>query len=240
MFERTFSFWKRLVGGAHPAAGATQVDRRVWARYPAEIKTSAQVNGKADPVRIPVLVRDISQGGANIEVDRSFPAGSMLNLELPLARESESHQVLACVVRATEDGPGRWSLGCVFSRELTHEDLEGFGAKKVRNDPKDNRIWQRFPCVLSARVQKVGAADHAEQEAQILNVSPSGVGLSVKEPVEAGTLLTVSLMHPAGKVVKTILACVVHVTVNAEGDCSLGCNFIRQLQEDEWQGLVHA
>jgi hypothetical protein len=240
MFERTFSFWRRLIGGSADPVSPAQDDRRVWARYPADIKTNAQLNGKSQPERIAVAVRDISLGGANIEVERSFAPGEMLSLELPRSAGGETHTVLACVVRVEQPEAGKWALGCVFSRELTQEDLEGFGASKVRGDPKDKRIWMRFPCQLTAKIQKVGAALNPVHEARVINVSPSGVGLSVQTPIEAGTLLSVDLTNPAGERAKSILACVVHVTDHAQGDYSLGCNFIRQLQEDEWQGLTRA
>lgn len=240
MFERTFSFWRRLVGKNEPASGSSQEERRVWARYPAELKTSAQVDGQEKPQRIAVLVRDISLGGANLEVDRNISPGAMLSLELPRSSEGDAHEVLACVVRVAEPEKGTWTLGCVFSRELTDQDLEGFGAKKVRNDPKDQRTWMRFPVNLRARIQKVGATDFPTHEGQILNVSPSGVGVLVSQAVEAGTLLSVELINAGGSVVKTILACVVHVAGHPNGQFSLGCNFIRQLQEEELQGLVQA
>lgn len=239
MFERTFSFWRRLVGRDEPAADQPrQEERRVWARYPAELKTRAQVGGAVVPQRVSVVVRDISLGGANLEINRSFAPGSLLSLELPSSEEGNTHEVLACVVRLSDLGEGKWGLGCIFSRELTDQDLEGFGAKKIRNDPRDQRTWMRFPVNLSARLQRVEAPHQSPQEGQILNISPSGVGLLVSQPVPAGTLLTVELINAEDKVVKTILACVVHLTGHPDGSCTLGCNFIRQLKEMELHALV--
>ena len=49
---------------------------------------------------------------------------------------------------------------------------------------------------------------------------------------------------PAGKLVpecpakRTILACVVHVTTQASGEWALGCNFIRELSEEDLKALV--
>ena len=54
----------------------------------------------------------------------------MISLELPRSGEG-IHEVLACIVHVMRQGD-KWALGCVFSRELSAEDLEGFGAKKVR------------------------------------------------------------------------------------------------------------
>jgi len=238
MFERTFSFWRRLVGKNAPVAEAGQDERRVWVRYPAKIKTTISVNGMVEPTRSAAAVRDISLGGANLVVDREFAAGSMLTLELPRTSQGERHEVLACVVRVVLESPGVWSLGCVFSRELTDQDLEGFGAKRVRPDPPDQRIWKRFSVTLRARIQKVGPLDAPIHEGKILNLSPSGIGVLVNTNIEAGALLSVDLIDNAKETVKTILACVVHVTEHANGERSLGCNFIRQLQEEEVNVLI--
>ena len=241
MFERTFSFWRRLVGkNPSEESDIAQDDRRIWVRYPAEIQANIYLNGKVEPTRLAVEVKDISLGGANLIVEREFAPGSMLSLELPRSTEGDTHEVLACVVRVGEAGPGKWSLGCVFSRELTDHDLEGFGAKRIRHDPEDQRIWMRFPVSLHAKIQKVGAAEGAAFDAKILNLSPSGIGVLVKHLVEAGSLLSVDLVNGEGATVKTILACAVHVTGHPGGEYSLGCNFIRQLQEEELTGLVRA
>jgi hypothetical protein len=233
-----FSFWRRLVGKGDPPSPEDATERRLWVRYPADMKTSVQLNGKAEPVRMSVVVRDISLGGANLLIDRSFAPGAMLRIELPRSSSGDTLEVLACVVRVDDEGEGHWSIGCVFSRELTDQDLEGFGARKVRHDAKDKRVWMRFPVDLRARIQKVGATVNPLHDGQILNLSPSGVCILVKDQIETGTLLSVDMVNPAGEVVKTMLSCVVHVTGHPEGTFSLGCNFIRQLQEEEFQGLV--
>ncbi len=38
--------------------------------------------------------------------------------------------------------------------------------------------------------------------------------------------------------VRTILACVVHVAEQPEGHSDLGCNFIRELSDEEFQALL--
>lgn len=239
MFERTFSFWRRLVGKTPPTEGdSPKEERRVWVRFPADLMVNLQLNGKVAPTRLAAEVRDISLGGVNLIVDREFTPGSMVRLELPRSMSADTHEVLACVVRVNEAGEGRWSLGCVFSRELTEEDLQGFGAERVKHDSKDQRIWMRFPVTLRARIQKVASPDTTVYDGQILNLSPSGVGVLVKNEVEAGSVLSIDLVNEAGTTVKTILGCVVHVASHPTGEYSLGCNFIRQLQEDELRALV--
>lgn len=238
MFGLTFSFWHRLVG--KPAAVMSDTaERRVWVRFPAHLETTVHL--AADPVeqtRVSTRVQDISPGGANLLVDRAFEAGQMLSVELPHAGDQETHTVLACIVRITADADGQWSLGCVFSRELTDEDLEGFGAKRVRHAPPDQRTWIRFATNREARFQKVGDPEKRTYSAKVINLSASGVGLAVTSAIHAGALLSVDLIGADGQIVRTILACVVHVATQPEGQWALGCNFIRELSDEEFRALI--
>jgi hypothetical protein len=176
-------------------------------------------------------VRDVSLGGANLIVDRPFETGQILSLHLPCKEGDDANIVLACVVRAQSDKPGEWALGCVFSRELTDEDMEGFGARRLRHAPGDQRTWVRFACACSAQFDRVGDAENRSWKA-------SGIGMMTEEAVEAGTLLNLELRNQQGQLVKTILACVVHVTHQTTGSWALGCNFIRQLSEQDLQQLI--
>lgn len=256
MFQRTFSFWRRLVGGGAPAApgpaaagragdqaggGAgqsAQEERRLWVRYPANLTANVQPAAGMEELRVPARVRDISLGGANLLVDRAFETGQLLSIELPHREGEETNTVLACVVRAVPESGGQWALGCVFSRELSDETLEGFGAKKVRLPPSDKRTWMRFPTNVQARFQKIGEPESRVHDAQVLNLSASGVGLLVDVPVETGALLSLDLVGHAGQITRTILACVVHVTSQSGTTSALGCNFIRQLSEDDLKALL--
>ena len=146
--------------------------------------------------------------------------------------------MLMCVVHVAPVGEGQWAVGGTFSRELTEDDLEAFGASKKRTALPDKRSWERFACTLKATYNVVTAPEPATFEATVLNISASGVGLSVDRATEAGTLLSVDLMTPAGNVVRTILACVVHAGIPQDGRWALGCNFIRQLREDDLRALT--
>lgn len=258
MFERTFSFWRRWIGHAGSdslqtatavaAEGGESDERRVWVRYPADFKTSIQLSQAGEPFSAPAQLRDISQGGAHLILERPIHTGHLVNLELPLGSAGEMHTVLACIVRAIEEADGRWALGCVFSRELTDEDLAGFGARRVRHDPNDQRLWMRFNCNLTARFQKIGDPEAPVESAQVLNLSASGVGLLVDRFVDAGTLLNIDLTGRDGHTTRTILSCVVHVNQQyanpqganrqGKGEWALGCNFIRELTDDDLQALI--
>lgn len=234
MFETAISLCRRLLG----RDGAAQEERRAWQRYPADFSISVHdVDAGHETIR--AQVRDLSQGGANLVVDRRYEEGQMLSCQLP-SQGGESQQVLACVVRVRPSGPGKWSIGCNFSRELDDEDLECFGAKRIRHDPQDQRTWQRFTTLVQARCQPVGdgESDDMPFTATVINLSASGVGLAVSKSVDVGTLLSVELMGRDGLAMRTMLACVVHVTTHGPGEWGLGCNFIHSLSEADLLALV--
>ena len=250
MFARTFSFWRRLVRKPEHAAQSagqstdadsdtvTQDERRLWIRYPADLKTCVQPADHPGEDRTTARIRDISRGGANLLLDRSFRPGQMLDLQMPLPEQPDRVvHLLACVVRAKDEPNGTCSVGCVFSRELTDEDLFQFGASRVRHAPEDQRTWVRFPCQLRASFQKVGAGEEELRDAQVINISASGIGLEVADEIEVGSLLN---LHVVGKQdrEKTLISCVVHSAPSSGGHWSLGCNFIRELNESDFEELL--
>ena len=239
MFARTFSFWRRLTGHTATAGNPPETDdRRLWIRYPANLQTLVQSADAEVEDRASAKIRDISRGGANLLLDKSFTPGEMISMELPCATSPDHvFQLLACVVRSQQEPDGRFALGCVFSRELSEEDLCALGASRVRHAPEDNRVWMRFPCQLKANFHKIGETEDLRHAAEITDISASGVGIDVKELIEIGSLLN---LHVIGKLGQehTMLACVVHSTHSAERAWSLGCNFIRELSERDFQQML--
>jgi c-di-GMP-binding flagellar brake protein YcgR len=238
MFEKTFTFWRRLVGKADAPIVSTDPDRRLWVRHAIDLRGNLQISAPPDGEKILAKVRDLSKGGASLVVDRSVDAGEMVVLELP-ADHGEIRTVLACVVRVSPQADGAWSLGCVFSRELSQEDLDRFGAQKLPAAADDDkRTWVRFSCELHAAYRKVGDQTNLAFPAQVLNISANGIGLAVTQTLAAGGLLNVDLLDKSGQVARTMLACIVHTAMRPGGDLAVGCNFIRELSEEELQSLL--
>src|SRR4051794_19718796 len=98
MFERTFTFWRRLVGisGEKPTG---HDDRRLWIRYPSDLPTTLQIANQKDERRIPARIRNISRGGASLLVEGTFETGQLVNIELRRGPEEEAElvQLLACI-----------------------------------------------------------------------------------------------------------------------------------------------
>jgi hypothetical protein len=244
MFERTFSFWRRLIRGeptaVNGAAGARGVagdERRLWVRYPADFDTNVQVNERVRPIKSPAKIRDLSCGGANLLLDHEVQPGQLIHLEMPHPTDGEC-MVLACVVRAEREPTGKWALGCVFARELSEDDLHELGARRVRHAPEDKRLWKRFPTTVQVCFRQVGATDGPPNHAEVLNLSATGVGLLVDDFFETGALLHLDLSGQDSTESRTILSCVVHVSERDDGRWALGCNFIRELSDTDLRALV--
>jgi hypothetical protein len=244
MFAQTVSFWRKLVGSSRPQSATgpqdAEADRRVWVRYPTDLTTTLQPAACQETAPLAARVRDISRGGMHLHVGRPFQTGELLSVELP---GEQPLTVLACIIRVNLLPSGEWELGCVFARELSDADLDTYGARREKPLSDDQRLWARFACALQANCQLVGQESAATLPGKVLNISATGIGLLVEKAVDTGTLLNMELVPSSGKPARTILACVVHSTHQPAGDgrvdaWALGCNFIRELTEQDLQNLV--
>jgi hypothetical protein len=234
MLTRALASWNRLVRWGQGGRAADE-DRRVWVRFPSGLETTLQSARGPDGPRLGARVQDVSRGGIRLVVDRPFEAGELLSVELPAAEGQAPSTVLACVVRTAEDG-GAWSVGCTFAAELAEDDLQVFGARRVKAPVTDQREWVRFPCQARATFQVV-RAPAAPAAAEVLNVSASGIGLRAEADLQVGELLSVELCGN-DRPPLTTLACVVRVTAEPGGKQVLGCNFIGELADDDLRALV--
>jgi hypothetical protein len=219
-----------------PSTNGT-ADRRTWVRVPLNRETIYRVVNSADSAV--GQVRNVSQGGINLIVARPLKPGTMLTIDLPHVQGAPGVSVLACVMHCSEEG-AFFSIGCTFSSELGDSELKEFGGRRVPAQGSDQRTWTRFPAHGNAQYQRV--ADHTVAQpslAEITNISPSGIGLIMKEPIEPGTVLNLGL-HKKGEedAIFQVLACVVFLGERREGGWLAGCNFIHELPEREFNKLV--
>jgi hypothetical protein len=233
MLARALASWNRLVrrGDRSP-----EEDRRVWVRFPSGLETTLQPARGPDAPRLGARVRDVSRGGILLVLDRPFEPGEMLSVELPAVEGQPPSTVLACVVRAAEAAGGEWSVGCAFAAELADDDLQLFGARRVKAPVTDQREWVRFPSRARATFQVV-RAPAASTAAEVLNVSASGIGLRAEGDLQVGELLSVEL-RGGDRPALTMLACVVRVTAQPGGAQVLGCNFIGELADDHLRAMA--
>jgi hypothetical protein len=239
MLQRTISSLGQVVGWRKQARSTDGKDaeRRVWVRYPCDVEATCQPANTPEAMRLSARVRNISRGGINLVMDCPVQSGSLLSVELPAARDELASTVLAYVVRVAAQWGGEWSVGCTFASELNDEDLEPFGARRLKHSDRDQRTWVRFPCHAQASYTSVKGDEPKPGSAHVLNISANGIGLLADRHVELGKLLNLELRNSSGDFSLSILACVVRLTRQSETEWALGCNLIRELSEQELKAL---
>ena len=107
-------------------------ERRVWVRYTSDASVSCRATGAMKDAGWPGKIWNISAGGVGLLLRHRFERGTRLLVELTSARGGLQRTMEARVVHAravVAEGNYGWLLGCVFSTELSHEELEAFRAK---------------------------------------------------------------------------------------------------------------
>jgi hypothetical protein len=237
MFHRLLSRWCR----PHDCAKRTERavdDRRVWLRHSCALEATLQPAGAPGHEPFAAHVQNISRGGIKLVVGHLIKPGEMVSVELPAGGASQGvSTVLACVLRAQATAEGQWTLNCAFASPLTDGELAQFGIPTAHPRRTDQRARARLMCQARASFQVVGA-DSQQGGAAVSDVSATGIGLIVPQPVEVGTLLSLELQKTGGRPALTMLASVVRVRPHPDGGCALGCNFIGELAEEDLRALV--
>jgi c-di-GMP-binding flagellar brake protein YcgR len=243
MLERTRSLWRRIVGrGASQQAAQQRSDgageRRLWIRHPLSVEVVCRSARALEGPHLRAKVRNISLGGVSLVVKQPFREGDLLSVELPGSTPQSATTVLACIVHVGSEREDEWILGCNFSAELTDEELKLFGAQRIKPSNGDLRNWVRFSSDLTATYCLATNEAKSDHNAVVTDISASGVGLVVTEPIKTGTLICVELHGPNDGPATSVLACVVHVAAQGNGQWALGSNFIRELSEEDLQNLM--
>jgi serine/threonine-protein kinase len=114
--------------GEHPVGTPTGNDRRAAVRHTIGVGACGAVDPSAiagvrrAPEEWPLVVRDVSAGGAGVLLARRFEPGTELQIELP-ADEAAPRRFTARVVRVEPRAAGHWAHGCVFPEPLRDEDI---------------------------------------------------------------------------------------------------------------------
>lgn len=233
MFERARNFLRQMT---QPAARHPE-DRRSHPRHPTAIETA--VKKLADHSHHKALIRNVSRSGVNLLMETPLDAGDMISIEVPHASDS-AHIVtmLACVTHISQPSEDLWSAGCEFSLELSDDEMAIFGGAKVEAGNREQRIWVRQSVQAKAEYRILPEETSPAQLADIVNLSPAGIGLLVDYCVETGSVLSITLNRGADKPPLSMLASVVYLTDCSDGRWAAGCNFIRQLSQEELKSIV--
>jgi hypothetical protein len=226
VLRRTRTFLQQLTGSGS--------DRRLFTRHETSVETRCRA--LADNVDVVARLRNVSRTGVNLTVPREVPEGTMIRIDLPTGGPSTT--VLACVTNAKAISETEWSLGCMFSLELSESEMKSLGGDKKAGSPPDQRAWVRYPAKGTVTFRLLPSDGNGLRAGELVDLSPSGVGLIVAEKIEPGSALTVTLRRVDDKPDRSLLACVVYLAERPDGKWALGCQFLHELTEKELEELL--
>ncbi|HQR08412.1 MAG TPA: PilZ domain-containing protein [Gemmatales bacterium] len=221
-----------------PSTNGHHTERRNEARQ-VSTGTAMVEPASGDGQRFSAQILEVSDNGMRIKVRNSFEEGSMVRIDLPCEQLGPVTTVLACVMHLRDEGDGLFSLGCQFCTELDDEDLDSLGVKReqIEKPEFDNRSFVRYPTRAQVLYRNLRSSTEPVLPGTVLNASPTGIGLKVKESLMPGTLLDLTVQGERGQKLFEILACVVYRHLNRDSQYTVGCNFIRELSEVELNTL---
>jgi hypothetical protein len=104
--------------------------------------------------------------------------------------------------------------------------------------PAERRETERFPPELTP-VCRVGGLTLPEMSRTIVHdLSATGIGLLVNQPIKSGTVLVLCLETVDRRLARPLPARVMHASPVSEGHWLIGCQFVRRLSEPELRVLL--
>ncbi|MFT3878263.1 MAG: PilZ domain-containing protein [Gemmatales bacterium] len=222
----------------HPSTNGHHTERRTEARQVSQ-GTAMVESASGEGQRFSAQILEVSDNGMRIKVRNSFEEGSMVRIDLPCEELGPVTTVLACVMHLRHEGDGLYSLGCQFCTELDDADLSSLGVKReqIEKPEVDNRNFVRYPTRAQVLYRNMRSSTEPVLPGTVLNASPTGIGLKVKESLMPGTLLDLTVQGERGQKLFEILACVVYRHLDRDSQYTVGCNFIRELSDLELDTL---
>jgi len=174
-------------------------ERRQFRRYPVQLPL---VHKSKNPGPIASGVgwtRDLSEGGACVELDRRLSAPAPLQVRLQTDRgaiDLEVQVVWELETREGDAGPGKGGVlhGVAFSR-LAPEQLQAL-RDLIQSQRQERRAAVRLPLDLAVTCRPKDPAG-APVQGRTQDMSRGGLLLRLSQDVPPGTLLELTL-HPAG------------------------------------------
>jgi hypothetical protein len=124
---------KETAADEPPADVLRKVECRAWERYPCDLRSACQpiAASRGHDLSWPAKIRNLSEGGAGIVLERRFEPGVILFLELAVPGSGSSETVMARVIHAKLLAGNQWLLGCAFCRPLNSAKVESLLASSA-------------------------------------------------------------------------------------------------------------
>jgi hypothetical protein len=104
--------------------------------------------------------------------------------------------------------------------------------------PEERREAERFPIEPSPVCRLVSATQDEMASATVRDLSATGIGLVVRQPLKPGTVLILNLEVRDCRLPRPLPVRVMHASPTAEGQWLVGCQFVRRLSDPELQMLL--
>jgi hypothetical protein len=102
----------------------------------------------------------------------------------------------------------------------------------------DRRGAERYPCSLLPFWRLSGEEPFDVPPASVRDVSATGIGLRVAQPLELGSVLILTLQAGDHRLSRPLPARVMHATRQEDGGWLLGCRFVRPLSPQDLLALL--
>ena len=102
----------------------------------------------------------------------------------------------------------------------------------------DRRGAERYLRTLQPFLHIKGASWVESTKATIRDISTTGIGFRIQQPVKPGTVLIITLQSLDQRFHRPLPARVMHTTLQAEGDWLVGCRFVRALSANDLRLLL--
>jgi c-di-GMP-binding flagellar brake protein YcgR len=104
--------------------------------------------------------------------------------------------------------------------------------------PSERRDWVRFPSDLEAIVWIPGDHDQDAFGGVVRDISAGGIGLVCRDEPQMGSMVRIKLHSHYVNLLKSLDATVVSVTAVGQGEFLVGCQFDRELNQDERRQML--
>jgi hypothetical protein len=108
-----------------PTVASSGIERRRAERHPYHFRLSCQPIALVESISVPVAARDISRGGIGLMCRIPVALGTFFAIELQNTVGGASVRLRARVIHSTRRNNRTWVLGCLFTRELSQDELTG-------------------------------------------------------------------------------------------------------------------
>jgi serine/threonine protein kinase len=113
------------------AIAVARDERRAWVRHALEVGSCGVIDtnlfrgAPENEEYWPLVIRDVSLGGAGVLLARRFEPGTELSIEFSAGPDAPPRRLAAKVVRVVPERNGHWVHGCAFTQRLSEDELDG-------------------------------------------------------------------------------------------------------------------